>query len=131
MSGVFAGFENAQIVFETLGEDSEADEFGNSAPVCNQRSVSAKLKLASESTQRLLQHDPQVERDAIALEGHCITPMILPLNITEETEATLTFNRRSGRFRLVLINPPYGREGIGAIVEQATGTKIVGWFIPE
>lgn len=128
----FAGLENAQLSFLLLSSATAVDELGNAAPVYNSQPIAAYLKIVTNTkTQNLLQANAQVEPNSIALEGWCVSPTLLPETVQEETDATAVFNRQQGLFRLVLINPPYGRDGIGAMVQAEAGTQIVGWFIPD
>lgn len=128
----FAGLENAQLSFLLLSNATAVDELGNAAPVYNAQPIAAYLKiLTNTKTQELLQANAQVEPNSIALAGWCVSPTLLPETVKEETDAMAVFNRQQGLFRLVLINPPYGRDGIGAMVQAEAGTQIVGWFIPD
>lgn len=133
MRSEFLGLENATLFFQVLTEDTEPDAFGNvPAPVFKPRKVDAFLKVTTNpDVVRTLQNDPRTEADSIALKGYCVEPMILPSVIAEEMEAELTFNRRPGKFILININPPYGRDGIGGLIEKEAGISIVGWFTPD
>ncbi|MBD1996007.1 hypothetical protein H6G00_05170 [Leptolyngbya sp. FACHB-541] len=133
MRSEFLGLENAILYFQVLTEDTEPDAFGNvPAPVYKPRKIDAFLKSTTDpGIVRTLQQDPRAEADSVALKGYCVEPMILPSAIVEEMEAELTFNRRPGKFLLISINPPYGRDGIGGLIEKEAGTSIVGWFTPD
>ncbi|MBD2075221.1 hypothetical protein H6F86_15215 [Phormidium sp. FACHB-592] len=46
--------------------------------------------------------------------------------------AEATWNGQPGYCYLTdPLNPPYGREGLGALLEASAGTKMMGWFQPS
>lgn len=131
MPSEFLGLETATLQFQQAGNTSTTDVWGNIQPTIAPVAVDCYLKIVSDQkTTTLLQQKQRSEPDAVAMQGYCVTPQILPAGIKEEDEALMTWNDRAGKFVLVLINPPYGRQGIGALIEQEAGTKILGWFVP-
>lgn len=133
MTSPLKGFENCVLLFQALTTATEVDAFGNAVPLMRSIPVSAAMKLTTnvDLDMKFLQHNQRQEDDAIAISGYCVSPTQLPLEVREETTARLTFNGRPGRFLLSFINAPYGREGIGLILEQSVGTKLLGWFMPD
>jgi hypothetical protein len=129
----FSEFANCTLIFQVAGTGVKLDALGNRSPQLDEISVLAMLKIVSAYSLdlRSLQQYQRIEADAVALSGYCVQPNVLPLAIVHGAIAKLTFNQQPGEFRLMLINPPYGREGIGAILEQEAGSKIIGWFIPD
>lgn len=131
MGSPFRGFQNAVLEFQILSDRTQEDEWGNQSPIFDVVQIEAMLEIVTDSTlQRFLQGNQRTEEDAIALSGHCVEPMILPMQIKLESEAALNFNYSPGKFVLTTIGFPWGREGIGKIYEKAEGTRILGWFIP-
>lgn len=126
MSSPYAGFENSVIIFPVQSGEVETDEFGNVVSVTRSVKVIAKLKQSSVVQQAKA---GDIDDNAILIEGFCVEPMVLPASIKTKTWATVDFSGTEGFFYLTdPINPPHGRLGIGAIMEQEAGTKIVGWF---
>ncbi|MBD3882173.1 hypothetical protein IFO70_10420 [Phormidium tenue FACHB-886] len=132
MDSPFIGYENATLTFGQLTTETTTDDFGNSMPLFVPLPIVSMLRLVTNpAIDRLLQAQQQIEADGLALEGYCVDPMVLPMEVMEQTEANTTFNNVPGKFVLTLINPPYGRYGIGALIEAEAGTKIAGWFVPN
>jgi hypothetical protein len=129
----FSEFANCTLRFQVLGSGIVLDALGNRSPEIIEVPVLAMLKLVSAYSLglRTLQENQRTEDDSVAIGGYCVEPMILPHTIQHGSTAQATFNNQEGEFRLMLINPPHGREGIGAVLEQEAGTKIMGWFIPD
>jgi hypothetical protein len=132
MSSPLNGFANCTLNFSVPSTQTELDTFGNTVSVSRSLPVVAMMKILIAGLElRLLQQNRREEDDAIALSGYCVSPMSLPVEIEEQSTAKVTFNGRRGEFWLVLINPPYGRAGIGSILNEAIGTKLLGWFVPD
>ncbi|MBD2018659.1 hypothetical protein H6F43_00480 [Leptolyngbya sp. FACHB-36] len=103
------------------------DELGNPIDATIPKPVRCYLK--SKGTRKQIPTESGFDESALFLEGFCVEPMILPLEIQAKTIAQAQFGGMAGAFWLLApINPPYGREGIGAISEATEGTKITGWF---
>lgn len=120
---------NTTLVFDVPTGDLTQDDVGNAIAETTSIRVTATLKAKLPSYGAAIQRAPEVDETAMYLEGYCLEPMKLPLSILPKNWAKATWSNTPGFFYLNdPINPPYGREGIGAIVEQSAGTKIVGWF---
>ncbi len=130
MISPFHGFANTALQFPTLTDLLERDEAGNVRAIAGPPLlISANLKQLSLFTASQAIRQPGVNDSAILLQGWCVEPMILPLTIRANTWAIATWSSVEGHFYLnAPLNPPYGREGIGAVVEAEAGTKISGWF---
>lgn len=133
MASPFLGLaDNCTLNFNVPTGEIVADEVGNVVDEIRSLQVRAFLKKQSDAKAGLANRFnrlPGVAEDAWLLEGYCVSPMILPNSIAPQMIAIADFAGVKGQFVLVApINPPYGRAGIGAIVEQSAGTKIVGWF---
>ena len=127
----FEELANANLVFALASSGSEPDAFGNVIPIASLIEIRAYLKIVTDRKSPLfLQRNQQSDPDAIAFDGWCVEPMLLPLSIGEQAEAALVWNGNSGKFVLSFINAPYGRSGFGAELEAEIGTRISGWFVP-
>ena len=77
--------------------------------------------------------NPQLTRPAgklaLLLEGYCLEPVQWSHSLLPQTWAAATWSDQPGYFdRSDPLHPPYGREGLGALVEARAGTKMMGWF---
>jgi hypothetical protein len=130
MASPFLGLaDNCTLKFDVPTGEIVTDEVGNVVDEIRSLQVRAFLKKQSDAKAGVANRLPGVAEDAWLLEGYCVSPMILPNSIAPQMTAIADFAGVEGRFVLAApINPPYGRAGIGAIVEKSAGTKIVGWF---
>lgn len=121
--------ENATLLFDVPTGELTQDEVGNAIAETVSVRVTAMLKAKVPAYGVAIQRAPEIDEAATYLEGFCLEPMQLPLSILPKNWAKATWSGIPGFFYLNdPINPPYGREGIGAVLEQSAGTKIVGWF---
>jgi len=131
MPSPFKTLPNATLLFEITGTTTTTDEFGNVTDVEGSLSVTAYLK------QQQLGKIPRVNvpgmrQDATYYIGWSINPQTLPATVRQGNWATCTMGTTTGQFYLrELLNPPFGRTGIGAVLESAIGTRIEGWFQTE
>lgn len=126
----YAAVSNTQLQFRLATAQTTEDQFGNPQPVYQTVTVAAYLYITSgQSLPGFLQSDFRGIQNAISLEGYCTDPATLPAGIDRESQADCTFDDEPGKFTLVLINPPYGRQGLGALLEAKQGTKIAGFFV--
>ncbi|GEM_PF-5708880 len=120
---------NTTLTFEVPTGDITFDEVGNAIAETTSIRVTAMLEAKVPAYGNTIQRAPEIDETALYLEGYCLEPMKLPLSILPKNWAVATWSGTPGFFYLnVPINPPYGREGIGAVMEESAGTKIVGWF---
>ena len=125
----YDGFENAELSIEVATGHLGVDEVGNAIALTRTIPVKALLKMAPLLSSQNEKAYPGVDASAIKLEGYCSDPMVLPPQTLPENWYRCNWEGQSGWFYLLApINPPYGRVGIGEILEQAQGTKISGWF---
>lgn len=129
MLSPYRNFVNAEITFlKQMSQSTNADgnvRFGESVPILT---ITAYVK---EVGKRPDKHRPEgVAETAIAYECLAVSPMILPPEIKPLQKATARISGEEGEFILEngLLNPPYGRQGLGAKLEQRTGTKFYGWL---
>lgn len=123
----YAGLDNATLVFAVPTGSIATDELGN--PIDATTPISVRCHLKAKGTRKQIPTESGFDESALFLEGFCVDPMVLPQGVKAKTIAQAEFSGMSGSFWLLdPINPPYGREGIGAISEAAEGTKITGWF---
>lgn len=130
MASPFLGLaDNCTLKFDVPTGEIVTDEVGNVVDEIRSVQVRTFLKKQSDAKAAMTNRLPGVAEDAWLLEGYCVNPMILPQAIAPQMIAIANFAGVDGQFVLAApINPPYGRAGIGAIVERSAGTKIVGWF---
>lgn len=129
MASPFADWQNAALIFAVPTGNLTTDEMGNPVLETAPLVVTTKLKALTGAAAAKVMQYPGVDTTAIALIGRCIEPMILPANVLPENWADCSFSGAEGYFFLASpINPPHGREGVGALIEQNAGTRIVGWF---
>lgn len=135
MPSPFADLDNATISFQiSLNVPVKQDQWGNT--VDNQISLPVKAFLKSPDTMMISKiprpNVPGLNQDAIYFEGYAVSPMILPSSIKQGSWGNATIGGMVGTFYLEkFINPPYGKGGIGLIVQNAAGTRIEGWFQRE
>ena len=118
------------LVFAVPTGDLTHDERGQAIPATNRIKVMAtlKVKLLSFAHSRI-QRPPSVDERALLLEGYCLEPVRLPHSILPPSWAQATWSGQPGYFYLNNpLNPPYGREGLGALLEDSARTKMMGWF---
>lgn len=131
MASPFTVLQNVTLNFQQATGNT-TDVWGNPQPSIATVPVQATLKIITNpDSAKLLQSRFRDQTDSIAMRGYCISPMELPAGLGEDSEAVMEWNGRSGIFHVVLVNPNYGRDGIGAFIENITGTKLVGWFTPS
>lgn len=129
MSSPFLEFTNATIAVTYPTGELGRDEVGNAIALLKTQNVSAKLKMLPLQSARKRDQSPGVDASAILMEGHCVEPMLLPRAVEPENWFRATWDDREGWFYLLSpINPPHGRTGIGRVMEEVEGTKIIGWF---
>lgn len=133
MASPFTNLDNATIIFQvsTAATETTTDEWGNVIDDDGNLTVKAFLKqpdimmLSKIPTPNV----PGLNQDATYFEGYAVKPMILPASVKQGTWGEATIGGMQGKFYLrEFINPPYGKGGIGLIVQSAAGTRIEGWF---
>jgi hypothetical protein len=129
MISPYSNFENARLTFQIPTGNLIRDEVGNAVAETKSIKLTAILEmLALQSASKVLKQ-PGVDETALRLEGYCVSPAILDRRILPNNWAECVWSGIKGYFYLdTPINPPHGRQGIGALEEQAQGTKITGWF---
>ena len=133
MASPFTGLDNATIIFQVspAGGSITTDEWGNVVDSEGNLTVKAFLKqppimMASKIP---TPNVPGLSQDATYFEGYAVKPMTLPATVKQGTWGDATIGGMAGKFFLrEFINPPYGKGGIGLIVQNAAGTRIEGWF---
>ena len=128
MLSPYRNFVNAQITFLKAGKPTTNSAGNVSTPLEPSITVQAYVKVQDKRSDK---HRPEgVSEDAIAYECIAVEPMILPPEIKPLQKAKVVISGEVGEFILEngLINPPYGREGLGATLEERSGTKFYGWF---
>ena len=130
-SSPYEGLVNAQIVFSVPDGAAPVNAAGNAKIVHVDITVRAYLKFDSKAAKKNI--PDRFPEWAQSYSGYAVEPMRLPSSITPLTRGTATIGSEEGEFILegTLLNPPYGRDGIGAIAEGVTGTKFSGWFVPK
>ncbi len=118
------------LVFAVPTGDLTQDERGRAIPATNRIKVMATLKVKPLTfAHSKIQRPPGIDERAVLLEGYCLEPVQLPHSSLPQTWAEATWSGKAGYFYLTdPLNPPYGREGLGALLEASAGTKIIGWF---
>lgn len=134
MTSPYKGLTNTALTFEISGTTTTTDEFGNVIDVDGSLAVTAFLK--QPSVQQLSKipniNVPGLTQEAVYYVGWCVVPQTLPATVHQGDWADCTLGGSSGRFYLRdLLNPPFGRSGVGSTIETAAGTRIEGWFQPE
>lgn len=127
----YDGLDNAVLTIELLTGELGTDEVGNAIALTTLVPVKSFLKVASLSANSLEKKAqyPGVDDTAIKVEGYCIEPMVLPSATLADNWYRCAFEGIAGWIYLIFpLNPPYGRVGMGEILEQAQGTAISGWF---
>lgn len=128
MGSPFESLKNGTLTFEISGSGTTTDELGNVvANSSSDRRVEVYLKRAA-GKQKVMTRFAGVEETAVWFEGYCVAPQTLPTTIVEHMWARAEIGGTEGYFCLGMINAPYGRAGIGSLVEKSAGTKIEGWF---
>jgi hypothetical protein len=131
----FKRLQNATITFTALASAPTANALGNLTVTTRNITVTAYLELKD--------HHPKDNRpEGVPIisdyfEGHATSidgvesAIILPPQIHPLSKGEAMISGERGSFTMdgSIINPPYGREGIGAILERKTGTKFGGWFV--
>ena len=121
---------NTVLVFAVPTGALTQDELGHTTPKINRIKVMATLKvkpLTFAHSKR--QRPPGIDEHALLLEGYCLEPAELPHSILPQSWAQATWSGQPGYFYLTdPLNPPYGREGLGSLLEASAGTKMMGWF---
>lgn len=130
MTSPFASLENAVIQFSRNTGGISRDNDGNPVPIVQILPVTAILKQQKYKTASKTDRIPGVDQSAIALEGWCINPVRLPDNVSPDRWYQCRWNGTEGWIYIEgPIGGDYGQaQGIGAIVNDATGTKISGVF---
>jgi len=121
------------LVFKVPTGDLTQAAGGPASAATNRIKVIATLKVKPLTfSHNKLQRPPELDVSALLLEGYCLEPVQLPPSILTQTWAEVTWSGQTGSFYLTdPLNPPYGREGLGALLEASAGTKIMGWFQPS
>ena len=72
-----------------------------------------------------------VAENAIVMKGYAVSPMQIPSEINRLAIATVVMPPHTGNFTLDdnITNAPFGRAGVGSILERNLGTAIGGWFV--
>lgn len=130
MSSPFSGIaENATLIFYVPTGSLSYDSLGNAVAATAPIPIVVKLKTQSAYQVARTEKQPGIDEAAILFEGICINPMILDARVLALNWADCIWNRQNGYFHLnAPINPPHGRDGIGAIIEPVLGTTFTGWF---
>lgn len=132
MPSPFRNFVNAEITFLAVFNESE-NEVGNIefSDLVEIATVTAYVKEAGKRPEK--HKPPGIAETAIAYECIAVEPMVLPPEIKPLNKARATISGVPGELTLEngLINPPYGRQGVGAITEKSVGTKFFAWFVRD
>lgn len=139
MTSPFEGLTNAVLLFQSVNAIAGTNSTGNPILNATVNATTAFLRLDSKRPKGEIPEGLLAPADAF--KGYVVssypelsddsTPMILPPDILPLSQAVAKIGRDWGVFVLDagLINPDYGRDlGIGALLEEAAGTKITGWF---
>lgn len=122
--------QNSTIEFLLPTGQLTQDEVGN--VIDKKKIYIQKAYLKKRNIQDKTIYIPTDSENLIYVEGYCVQPKKLDLRVNPDQWGVCNYGGLKGRFYLMApINPPHGREGIGAIIEQAVGTKISGWFQPS
>jgi hypothetical protein len=125
----FADLPNATITLEIPTGGVVRDRDGNPQAETTALTVTAylkKQKFKSSSKQKNL---PGVDELAIELEGYCIEPQQLPRSFKGDAWAKCEWSGNDGWLYIESpIGGKFGRDGIGAILDDAIGTNIEGFF---
>lgn len=125
----FLQYQNATLTFDLLIGSSGVNATGNRRLTTEPVTVTAFLKRVSLISASQIQRLPGLNSEADFWSGYAVTPMQLPLELKQGDKAKAVISGEVGIFIIYgLINPPYGRSGIGAVVERTAGTKFTGWF---
>ena len=129
MRSPFLQYQNATLTFDQLVGSSGVNAVGNRKLQTDSLTVTAFLKRVVLISASQVQRLPGLNSEADYWTGYAVTPMQLPLDIKQGDRAKAVISGEHGIFIVYgLINAPYGRNGIGAVVERTAGTKFSGWF---
>lgn len=128
MLSPYRNFVNAEITFLKAGIPTTNAAGNITTRLVPLITVTAFVKAVDKRPDK---HRPEgIPESAIAYECIAVSPMVLPPEIKPLQRAIAKISGEEGEFILENgpLNPPYGREGLGASLEQRTGTKFYGWF---
>lgn len=124
----FSDFINATLIFQVPIAGSTVSASGNMIPKSEEFCVEAFVSLLSTKAEK--NRPDMAGEGSTAYEGYAVNPMLFHPAIRPGMPAKAVISGMEGLFVLdnSVINPPYGREGMGATLEQETGTRFMGWF---
>lgn len=132
MASPFTNLDNATIIFQiSTAVATTTDDWGNVVDAQGNLTVKAFLKIPNITAASKMPRPnvPGLSQDAIYFEGYAVNPMTLPATVKQGSWGTATIGGMTGKFYLEqFVNPPYGKGGIGLIVQNAAGTRIEGWL---
>lgn len=129
MASPYQDFVNGSVIFLGAGPPSP-NSVGNVSMVLESiLTVAVYAKIADKRPDKF--RPVTAPEGAIAYECIAVSPMVLPPEIKPLQTAIATLSGEEGKLILEEspLNPPYGREGVGALLEEQGGTKFYGWFI--
>jgi hypothetical protein len=128
-TSAFSELENTIIWFESAVGDLVENESGNISPAVLTTKVTGFFEQSQKQNIGDRVQIPGINLNSIYIEGYCVDPEILPLHIKSGGWYPCNFSGADGHiFILDPINPPYGRSGLGAIIEESTGTRLTAIF---
>lgn len=140
MTSPFLGIaDNATITFKSVADYPVRDELGNVTVATDDLVCRAYLKGSDRSSRPDNFRPPGISPDAWYCEGYVVDiyddnglstgNTKLPTTVVAPCWAECSFSGNPGYLYIIPpINPPHGREGIGAVIESVAGTKLSGWF---
>ena len=122
--------ENYTLIFAIAEGALIADELGNMQPTVSSVTVKAFLKQSNRVSSPPTVRPSEIEQTAWYVEGYATAPMRLPNSVEVNSWATVTTSTGETLYFFLEapINPPYGRGGIGDLLEEVAGTKLKGWL---
>ena len=122
--------ENYTLSFTVADGFLVADELGNMVPTVGTVPIKAFLKQSNRVSNPPTVRPSEIEQSAWYVEGYATDPMRLPDAIRGNSWATVTTATGDTLYFFLEapINPPYGRGGIGDLLEEVAGTRLKGWL---
>lgn len=121
--------ENSSIKFRIQAQRLVENESGNMEPAVLFVDVKCFLQQKKQQNKGDRLEIPGININAFDIEGQCTDPMVIPDGVKTCEWYECDFSGSKGKFFLLdPINPPFGRSGVGALLEESIGTKIVGIF---
>lgn len=128
-SSPFSDLENTRIWFEAAIGDLVKKDDGNISPAVLMVEVTGFFEQSQKQNIGDRIQIPGINLNSIYIEGYCVEPYILPINIKSGGWYRCNFSGSDGHvFILDPINPPYGQLGLGATIEESTGTRLMAIF---